>query len=137
MFDASGNYAPPDSRTPHALVATKTHKAILRSGGPVNLPAGHVFQVAPLGASEYDSAPRHPNNAAEAVWIEHTTAQPGDVLSMDVVMPAVATAKTRAEAVAKYRAAEAAKPQPPVVAPLTAEEIAALRALIPKTAPGG
>lgn len=132
MFDAQENYSPPDQATPHALVATEAFTGQLHAGFRVKITAGTVLAVANLGATNVATGqgPRHP----KAALIEHVTAKVGDILPMDEVTPAIATAKAKAEAVQKYRAAEAAKPQPPPVPALTAAEIVALRALIaPKT----
>lgn len=128
MFDAEGNYSPPDQATLHALVVTAPLAAQFRAGGGWPIPKGGVIGVAALGISNAAAGqgPRHPH----AVLIEHPTAKVGDVLPDAEVTVALATTQAHHAAWAKYRAAEAEKPAVPGTAPLTAAEIAELRALI-------
>ena len=50
MFDAQGNYSPPDAATRHVLVVTKAHDGFLGLGRfPIAVPAGQVLAVATMG----------------------------------------------------------------------------------------
>lgn len=135
MFDAEGNYAPPDQPTPHALVVTKAFTGRLRSGFPVNIAAGTVLAVAPLGHTNVatGAGPKHPH----AALIE-ATAEVGDVLSEAVITAGIATAATKQAAVQKFRAAEAAKPVTASLTvgktTLTEADVAALKAMLSKPA---
>jgi hypothetical protein len=127
MFNADGSYSPPDTAAPLALVVTEAFTGQLRGGFPVNVAKGTVLAVQSLGHTNVAAGqgPRHP----KAVLIEHATAKVGDVLPMDEVTPAIAAAKAKQEAIAKYRAAEAAKPKPPP-GPTIEERLAALEAKV-------
>jgi hypothetical protein len=131
MFDAQGNYSPPDQEVRLVLAVTEGFRGQLSSGFPVSVAKGTVLAVeTSLGHTNVavGQGPSHP----KAALIEHATAKVGDVLPDAEVSAGIATAKARQDAVAKFRAADAAKPQAPAVAALTAHEIAALRALIAK-----
>src|SRR5579872_2352316 len=122
MFNADGSYSPPDQESPHALVVTEAFTRPVGQGfKPPPYPKGWVLATVSLGATNAAAGhgPRHPN----AVLIEHATAKVGDVLPDDEVATAVAVMAARKAAWQAYVAAEAAKPKPPVVAPLTAEEV--------------
>lgn len=125
MFDANGNYSPPDEMTPHALVVTETFTGQLRGGFPISVPKGTVLAVHSLGATNAAAGqgPRHP----KAALIEHADAKVGDVLPDDEVTPAVAAMAAKKAAIEKFRAAEAAKPKPPPE-PTLEQRVAALEA---------
>jgi len=131
MFDVQGNYTPPDEVTTHALVVTEAFTGQLRGGFPINVPKGTVLAVQALGYTNVAAGqgPRHP----KAALIESATAKVGDVLADGEVVPAIAIAAARQAAVAKFRAAEAAKPKPPP-GPTLEERVAALEAKAAKPA---
>jgi hypothetical protein len=137
-FDTQGNYTGSDEPTRHVAVATKSF--LVGRRGPHQFPvaAGTVTLVRMWGQTQLSPLAEPmlngPQMMGNMAWIEHATANVGDVLPMDEVTPAIVTAKTKQEAIAKYRAAEAAKPKPPPVPALTAEEVVALRSLIAKPA---
>ena len=131
-FNADGSYTGTDAATPHALVATKAYTGQLRSGHPTPVAAGQVLAVQAMGTTNALAQPPHPHGAA---WIEHATAKPMDVLTAAEVAVGVALMANRKAAIEAYRKAEAAKPKPAPVVPLSAHELAALRALIAKPAP--
>jgi hypothetical protein len=137
MFDAQGNYSPPDQETAHVLVVSEAFTGRLAGGGfPVPVAKGLVLATVSLGQTQIAAGmgPRHP----KATLIEHATAKAGDVLPDDRVTPAIATAAAKQAAVARYRAEQAAKPKPAPEPPkltlgsatLTEADIVALKALI-------
>ena len=107
MFDASGNYAPPDQATPHVLVATTPFTGQLQRGGKVPVVRGQVIDTATLGFTNIAAGmgPKHPHGAL----IEHPTAKLGDVLSEADLTAGVAAAAAKLAAVQKFWAAEKAK----------------------------
>jgi hypothetical protein len=128
MFNADGSYSLPDQATPHALVVTETFTGRSQGGFPTPpYPKGFVLAVQSLGATNIAAGqgPQHP----KAALIEHATAKVGDVLTDADVAAGVALAATRQAAVANYRAAEAAKPQPPA-GPTLEQRVAALEAKV-------
>ena len=129
-FNADGSYTGTDAATPHALVAMEAYTGQLRSGHPTPVAAGQVLAVQAMGTTNALVQPPHPRGAA---WIEHATAKPMDVLPEADVAAGIALMAQRKAAIEAYRKAEAAKPKPAPVVPLTAQELAALRALIKPT----
>lgn len=131
VLDAQGNYSRPDVATRHVHVITKDHIGPM-SRQPktfsAKFQAGEVIKVTLLGATQVPGAPIY--HIGGGAWIEHATADVGDILPMADVTAAIAIAQERQAAVAAYRKAEAAKPNPAPVAPLSAAELAELRAML-------
>ncbi len=124
MFDAQGNYSLPDVAVPHVLVATRAATARTRGGYTVPIAAGQVLDAQTMGTTNVPGASNRAPPDAAAAWIEHAIAKPMDVLPMDEVTAGVAAMEKKRTAIAAYRVAEAAKPQP-----LTIEQrVAALEA---------
>jgi hypothetical protein len=125
MFDAQGNYSPPDAPARFVLVVTKTHVGFLgQARRPITVPAGTVLDVVTtLGYTNIAAGqgPHYLHPQAGATLIEHATAKPaghdfaGDVLSAAEVTAGVALMAKRKAAIEAFRAAEAAKPQPPTL----------------------
>ena len=126
-FNADGTYAGTDAATPPALVAEKAYTGQLRSGHPTPVAAGQVLAVQAMGTTNALAQPSHP---AGAVWIEHATAKPMDVLPEAEVAGGIALMAQHKAAIEAYRNAEAAKPKPAPVVPLSAAELAELRAML-------
>jgi hypothetical protein len=141
MFDADGNYSPPDGATRHVLVATDAFTGQLTAGFPIKIAKGQVLQVAMLGQTnvQVGHGPQHPRGTL----VEHPTAQIGDILTDADMAVRIGTARAKQAAVAKFRDAEAAKPAaPPSLTvggvTLTESDVAALKAMLdPKPAAAG
>ena len=118
-FDNNDNYSPPDMPTRFVHLATEDGIAALARGDghTATIKAGHVTKVATMGHTNVAAATTMP--AVSGMWVEHATAQVGDVLSASELSAAVALAMKRQAAVAAYqhqeridgpaRAAKAAK----------------------------
>lgn len=100
MFDQDHNYAPPDVMTRRVSVVTVPFNIKV---GTFTYPvvAGTVTHMAMRGATHIDLPPKPPENGAQA-WIEHGTANVGDVLPMSEVSPLVETAKAKEASVRSY-----------------------------------
>ena len=116
MFDATGKYTPPDVPTRHVVVVHTAYTGRLRNGMPVPVAAGLVTWEGMRGQTQVAAMgpPMHPNMA----MVEHATAKAGDILPMDEVTPAVATATTKQNAVRTYQ--DAMRKEHPLVAPALA-----------------
>ena len=131
-FNADGSYTGTDAATPHVLVAKKAYTGQLRSGHPTPVAAGQVLAVQAMGTTNALAQPQHPH------WrgVDRARDREADGRADG----GRGRCRRRADgerkaAIEVYRKAEAAKPKPAPVVPLTAHELAALRALIAKPAP--
>lgn len=113
MFDAHGNYSPPDVATRHVLVVTKAFTGTLQAGFSVPIAAGTVLRVVNLGQTQVAAGmgPQFHQQAANVALIEHATAKEGDILPMSDVTAGVAVAEKKQAAVhAAIAARKAAAP---------------------------
>lgn len=107
-FDSNGSYSPPDAPTRFAHVATKDGTIPIgrnpSMGHQAAIKTGQVTQVKMMGHTNVaDAGIMHLLGGA---WIEHATAQVGDVLSTGELSAAVALATKRQAAVAAYQQQE-------------------------------
>ena len=135
--DGSLVYSSPDSAIPYVQVVHTAYKGQLRSGGLIAVPAGLVQGAKSMGATNAATEQTFTKNHA---WIPHPTAKVLDVLPESEVAAGVAatvaqTAAVKAYWTARQAAARAQQATAPAVAPLSAAEVTALRAMLKPATP--
>lgn len=105
-FDVQGNYTSPDTPTRFVHVATKDGVAQFARGDghTAMVKVGQVTNIAMMGHTNVAAATTMP--VVDGAWIEHATAQVGDVLSTSELSAAVALATKRQAAVKAFQEQE-------------------------------
>lgn len=107
-FDSNGNYSPPDAPTRFVHVATKDGTVPVGHnpgmGHEAAIKAGQVTQIKTMGYTNVASA--GVMHLLGGAWIEHATAQVGDVISASELSAAVALATKRQAAVKAFQEQE-------------------------------